>query len=132
MTDCYYNDYDYIDYNNCYDDSESYYEESDADFKLLGAIEFAADKIGKFFKKKATKYVLEQIVPPGSTIVIYNNDTKLELMCRPVDNTKMSYEEFRKNWINQKFQFEIDVDHIINQNTAGGKVEAFLKDIFEL
>lgn len=124
----------YDNYNNNYDgyDYDDYYEEDEADFNLLEALSFAADKISKYISKKATKIALKQLVAPGSTIVIYNNDTKLELMCKPVDNTKMTYEEFCKNHIQNKVQFEVDIDHIINQNTTAGKVEALLKDIFEL
>lgn len=132
-TECYYDNdnYDYTDYSDD-NDLSCYYEEVDADFNLLDALGTAANKLTKYIRKKATKFALEQIVPPGSTIVIYNNDTKLEMMCRPVDNTKMSYDEFCKNRVRNKVQFEIDIDHIINQNTTAGKIEALLKDVFEL
>ena len=126
MHDC-----NYDNYTGCNNDF-NYYEESDADFNLLNALGTATSKLTKYIRKKATKFAIEQLVPPGSTIVIYNNDTKLELMCKPVDNSKMSYEEFCKNRIRSKVQFEIDIDHIINQNTTVGKVEALCKDIFEL
>ena len=121
-------EYDDFEYDN-YEYDNDYADEAEADFNLIEALEWAGDKITKWFKKKATKYVLEQIVPPGSTIVLYNNRTKLELMCQPVDNTKMSYEEFCKNQVHKKLEFSIDIDHVINSDS---KVEALLKEVFEL
>ena len=110
-------------------DEYEYTDEAEVDFNLIEAIGWVGDKLSKWIRKKAIKYALEQIAPPGSTIVLYNNDTKLELMFQPVDNTKMSYEEFCKNQIRKKLNFSIDIEHVLNSDS---KIEALIKEAFEL
>ena len=109
-----------------------YYNEAlEADLSLMEVGTFVRDKIINFAGKKLAEAAWNTITnPPGTTVVVYNNDNYLKLMCRPVDNTKMTYEEFQANRSKLDLDFSISIDHTNNPNTIGGKIGKLFTDIF--
>lgn len=118
-------------YNYYGEDYCDYYEASEADFSLREVGEFVRDKIINYAGKKVAEAAWNSIAAaPGTTVVVYNNDNYVKLMCRPVDNTAMTYEEFCNNRTKFDLDFSLSIDHTNNPKTLSGKLGKLFTDIF--
>ena len=110
----------------------NYYNEAlNADLSMKEIGTFVCDKIINFAGRKLAEVAWNTITADGgTTVVVYNNDTYLKLMTKPVDNTMMSYEEFQNNRTKIDLDFNLSLDHINNPNSFCGKVGKLFTDIF--
>ena len=112
-------------------DNNNYNEALEADLSLKEIGGFVREKIVNFAGRKIVETAWNNVLnAPGTTVVVYNNDNYLKLMCRPVDNTKMTYEVFQANRTMMDFDFSLSIDHTNNPDTFCGKIGKLLTDIF--